>query len=71
MSHPTLRRAGLWFALSAVSIILVAFSRIYLGYHWLTDVTASVGLAIIVLALVVSIDTYVRRHRARLLQKRL
>jgi undecaprenyl-diphosphatase len=71
MSHPTLRRASLWFALSAISIILVAFSRIYLGYHWLTDVTASVGLAIIVLALVVSVDTYVRRHRARLLQKRL
>jgi undecaprenyl-diphosphatase len=71
MSRPTLRRASLWFALSAVSIILVAFSRIYLGYHWLTDVTASVGLAIIVLALVVSVDTYVRRHRARLLQKRL
>jgi len=71
MQRPTLRRASLWFALSAASIILVAFSRIYLGYHWITDVTASVGLAIIILALVVAVDTYVRRRRTRLLQKRL
>lgn len=56
---PTVRRVLLWALATAVGIVLVAFSRIYLGYHWLTDVTASVGLAFIILAIIIAIDTYV------------
>jgi undecaprenyl-diphosphatase len=51
-----------WMAIAAIGTILVALSRLYLGYHWLTDVTASVGLAFLILAIVVIIDfAYVKR----------
>lgn len=60
---PTPRRLILWAIGTFIGVVLVAFSRIYLGYHWLTDVTASVGLAFIVLAIVITIDTYAPRRK--------
>lgn len=66
--QPTMRRLLSWLLISGGGIILVAFSRIYLGYHWLTDVTASVGLAIIILAAGIAVDTYKRRREHNLLQ---
>jgi membrane-associated phospholipid phosphatase len=35
---------------------LVALSRLYLGYHWLTDVVASIGLAFAVTGAVILAD---------------
>jgi undecaprenyl-diphosphatase len=62
---PTLQRIISWILIVMTDIALVALSRIYLGYHWLTDVTASVGLALVILAIVIAVDTYApTRHRS-------
>lgn len=45
-----------WLLAALIGTLVIAFSRLYLGYHWLTDVTASVGLSLIILSLVVCID---------------
>lgn len=48
----------IWAAISFFGIILIALSRLYLGYHWLTDVSASVGLAVMILAVIMAIDIF-------------
>ncbi|ASE11869.1 phosphatase PAP2 family protein [Kocuria rhizophila] len=54
-----------WVVAAGIAVIaVVAFSRLYLGYHWLTDVTASLLLAVAVLGLVVGVDAW--RPTARL-----
>ena len=48
--------ASLAYCGAALLMLLVAYSRLYLGYHWLTDVVASVGVALGVFGLVVFVD---------------
>ncbi|QQG51158.1 MAG: phosphatase PAP2 family protein [Candidatus Saccharibacteria bacterium] len=45
-----------WLAGAIICTILIAASRLYLGYHWLTDVTASICLALVVLAIIMAAD---------------
>ena len=45
-----------WLTITTVSVGVVASSRLYLGYHWLTDVVASIGLGLIILAVIVVVD---------------
>jgi membrane-associated phospholipid phosphatase len=46
-----------WITVAIIGTCLIALSRLYLGYHWLTDVVASVGLALIILAIVIIVDS--------------
>lgn len=48
--------AVLAFSAAAAGTLVVALSRVYLGYHWLTDVLASLGLAVAVLGIVILAD---------------
>ncbi len=61
---PTFKRTITWISIVFFGTALVAFSRIYLGYHWLTDVTASVGLSLMIVAIVAAIDSLKRRRAA-------
>jgi undecaprenyl-diphosphatase len=45
------------FTIAAVCIVAQVISRLYLGYHWLTDVSASVALSLVVVGVVIAIDT--------------
>lgn len=60
-------RSLVWWALGiAAGTLVVALSRLYLGYHFLTDVVASIALAVAVLGGVVVVD----RRRAGLAARR-
>lgn len=48
---------------SIIGVVTVAITRLYLGYHWLTDVTASIALALVVLGAVIAADTSVPATR--------
>ncbi|WP_426975935.1 phosphatase PAP2 family protein [Pseudarthrobacter sp. O4] len=54
------------FAAAAAGAVLVAVSRLYLGYHWLTDVLASLGLAVAVTGMVILTDGLRSARTARL-----
>lgn len=47
-----------WMAVSIVLIALVGGSRLYLGYHFLSDVLAGVCLGVFTLGLVVGVDRW-------------
>ena len=45
-----------WIFFTIIAVGIVASSRLYLGYHWLTDIVASLGLGLIILAIIIFID---------------
>lgn len=47
----------LFFSIATVGILAQVASRLYLGYHWITDTTASVALSLIILGALMAIDT--------------
>ena len=54
--HSSNGRVSSWIIVTIIGVGAVATSRLYLGYHWLTDVIASVGLGLIILAFMIFID---------------
>ena len=60
--RPTPGRIIAWGVATVVGTVLVALSRLYLGYHFLTDVVASVALAVVVLGVVSIIDRWHTRR---------
>lgn len=54
-----------WMIATISGTVIIAISRLYLGYHWLTDVVASIGLGLIIFALIISIDRYII-HRKKI-----
>lgn len=61
--NPTVPRLVGWSLLTVVGTSVVALSRLYLGYHFLTDVVAAVALAITVLGGVLIVDRLHTLHR--------
>jgi undecaprenyl-diphosphatase len=53
-----IRTAVSGFLAAAAGVAVQAVSRLYLGYHWLTDTLASVSLALVILGAVIALDTW-------------
>jgi membrane-associated phospholipid phosphatase len=45
------------FVVAALGILLQVASRLYLGYHWISDTSASMALSLVVLGCIIAIDT--------------
>ena len=52
------RSAVFGFVGAGIGIFLASISRLYLGYHWLSDALASVALAALILGAVIALDTW-------------
>jgi undecaprenyl-diphosphatase len=52
-----------WFTVTAVvlavlGIVAQVVSRLYLGYHWISDTTASIALSMVIVGVLIAIDTH-------------
>jgi len=55
--NPTRRRISIAVVITVTGVSSQVFSRLYLGYHWLSDTLASICLSMVILGLVMAIDT--------------
>ena len=52
------RSAVFGFVGAGIGIFLASLSRLYLGYHWLSDALASITLSVLILGAVIALDTW-------------
>ncbi len=56
--NPTKKRITIAALIAFIGISSQVFSRVYLGYHWLSDTLASICLGLIILGIVIAVDTW-------------
>lgn len=61
--RPSTKRLTVWLCVAVGITFLAALTRLYLGYHWFTDIITSIALALITLAIVILVDTYYRSRK--------
>ena len=61
--NPRLWGVAVGFGLAWAGVLAEMFSRMYLGYHWLTDTLASLSISMVIVGTVIAIDT---RRTARI-----
>lgn len=49
-------RVTAWLIIALIGSSLIGLTRLYLGYHWLTDVIASIGLGFIIVGIAILVD---------------
>lgn len=47
----------LLYSIATIVILAQVASRLYLGYHWISDTTASMALALVILGVLMAVDT--------------
>ncbi|MEI6229057.1 MAG: phosphatase PAP2 family protein [Candidatus Saccharibacteria bacterium] len=64
--HSSVSKIITWIIATVGGTAIIAISRLYLGYHWLTDVVASIGLGLIIMAAIIFIDKAITSKFSRL-----
>jgi membrane-associated phospholipid phosphatase len=52
------RAAVVGFVVAGIGVFFAAVSRLYLGYHWMTDALASLAISLVILGAVMAVDTW-------------
>jgi membrane-associated phospholipid phosphatase len=56
--HSNPKAAVVGFVMAGIGVFFAAVSRLYLGYHWVTDAMASVSISLVILGAVMALDTW-------------
>lgn len=55
------------YLVALILTVVVAISRIYLGYHWMTDVIASIGLGCVAVSIIIVLDFTISQSKPGIL----
>jgi membrane-associated phospholipid phosphatase len=56
--HSNPKAAVVGFVMAGIGVFFAAVSRLYLGYHWVTDAMASVSISLVIFGAVMALDTW-------------